>query len=44
VLTVTALGAALEDARTRAYDAVAQLAGRLGTDALTYRSDIAAVV
>jgi phosphoribosylamine--glycine ligase len=44
VLTVTALGAALEEARTRAYDAVAQLAGRLGTDALTYRSDIAAVV
>jgi phosphoribosylamine--glycine ligase len=43
VLTVTALGAALEEARTRAYDAVAQLAGRLGTDALTYRSDIAAV-
>ncbi|MGC1380589.1 MAG: phosphoribosylamine--glycine ligase [Candidatus Baltobacteraceae bacterium] len=41
VLTVTALGDDLEQARAGAYDAVAQLAGRLGTDALTYRTDIA---
>jgi phosphoribosylamine--glycine ligase len=41
VLTVTALGSDLADARTRAYDAVAALAKRLGTDALTYRRDIA---
>jgi phosphoribosylamine---glycine ligase len=42
VLTVTALGDALGQARARAYEAVAQLAGRLGTGALTYRTDIAA--
>jgi phosphoribosylamine--glycine ligase len=43
VLTVTALGDDLPQARTRAYDAVKTLAGRLGTDALTYRRDIAKV-
>ncbi|HKE37266.1 MAG TPA: phosphoribosylglycinamide synthetase C domain-containing protein, partial [Candidatus Baltobacteraceae bacterium] len=43
VLTVTALGDDLPSARTRAYDAVKTLAGRLGTGALTYRRDIAAV-
>jgi phosphoribosylamine--glycine ligase len=43
VLTVTALGDDLSSARLRAYDAVKTLAGRLGTDALTYRRDIAAV-
>ncbi len=43
VLTVTALGDALADARSRAYDAVKALAGRLGTTALTYRSDIARI-
>jgi phosphoribosylamine---glycine ligase len=41
VLTVTALGDDLAQARARAYDAVKRLAGRLGTDALTYRTDIA---
>ena len=41
VLTVTALGDDLAEARKRAYDAVRTLAQRLGTDALTYRSDIA---
>ncbi|HVA33870.1 MAG TPA: phosphoribosylamine--glycine ligase [Candidatus Baltobacteraceae bacterium] len=41
VLTVTALGDGLEDARVRAYDAVKNLAGRLGTHELTYRRDIA---
>jgi phosphoribosylamine--glycine ligase len=41
VLTVTALGDDLAQARTRAYDAVKTLAGRLGTTALTYRRDIA---
>lgn len=41
VLTVTALGDDLGQARSRAYAAVKQLAGRLGTDALTYRTDIA---
>jgi len=41
VLTVTALGADLADARTRAYDSVKSLAARLGTGALTYRTDIA---
>lgn len=41
VLTVTALGDDLPSARTRAYDAVKTLAGRLGTEALTYRRDIA---
>jgi phosphoribosylamine---glycine ligase len=44
VLTVTALGDDLAQARTRAYDAVRELAARLGTDALTYRTDIAANV
>jgi len=39
VLTVTALGDDLEQARSRAYDAVKQLASRLGTG-LTYRRDI----
>lgn len=43
VLTVTALGDGLAAARHNAYDAVKQLAGRLGTDALTYRTDIAAL-
>jgi phosphoribosylamine---glycine ligase len=43
VLTVTALGDGLEQARTRAYDAVNELAGRLGTKALTYRTDIARI-
>jgi phosphoribosylamine---glycine ligase len=42
VLTVTALGDDLAQARARAYDSVNRLAGRLGTDALTYRTDIAA--
>jgi phosphoribosylamine--glycine ligase len=42
VLTVTALGDDLAAARSNAYAAVRQLAGRLGTDALTYRTDIAA--
>jgi phosphoribosylamine--glycine ligase len=41
VLTVTALGDDLADARLRAYQAVKDLAGRLGTGALTYRTDIA---
>ncbi|MGA8533890.1 MAG: phosphoribosylamine--glycine ligase [Candidatus Tumulicola sp.] len=40
VLTVTALGADLPAARERAYGAVRTLAVRLGTNALTYRSDI----
>jgi phosphoribosylamine--glycine ligase len=44
VLTVTALGDELELARARAYDAVRTLALRLGTNALTYRTDIAANV
>ena len=43
VLTVTALGDDLAQARAHAYDAVKQLARRLDTDALTYRSDIAGV-
>jgi phosphoribosylamine---glycine ligase len=43
VLTVTALGDGLVDARSKAYAAVHRLAGRLGTDALTYRTDIAAL-
>ncbi|MBV8433330.1 MAG: phosphoribosylamine--glycine ligase [Candidatus Eremiobacteraeota bacterium] len=42
VLTVTALGDDLAAARSRAYDAVKSLASSLGTDALTYRRDIAA--
>ncbi len=41
VLTVTALGDDLAQARLKAYEAVRRLAGRLGTDALTYRTDIA---
>jgi phosphoribosylamine--glycine ligase len=41
VLTVTALGANVNDARSRAYDAVRTLAGRIGTRDLTYRTDIA---
>ncbi|HYL27586.1 MAG TPA: phosphoribosylglycinamide synthetase C domain-containing protein, partial [Candidatus Nitrosotalea sp.] len=41
VLTVTALGETLSAARASAYDGVAELARRLGTDQLTYRSDIA---
>jgi phosphoribosylamine--glycine ligase len=43
VLTVTAIGDALDDARARAYAGVKQLAGRLGTADLTYRTDIASV-
>jgi phosphoribosylamine---glycine ligase len=43
VLTVTALGSNLPTARSKAYDAVKQLAGRIGTAALTYRTDIAKV-
>jgi phosphoribosylamine--glycine ligase len=42
VLTVTALGERLEEARSRAYESVKGLAGRLGSAALTYRTDIAA--
>jgi phosphoribosylamine--glycine ligase len=41
VLTVTALGDSLDEARSRAYDSVKGLAGRLGSAALTYRTDIA---
>ncbi|MBV9233254.1 MAG: phosphoribosylamine--glycine ligase [Candidatus Eremiobacteraeota bacterium] len=41
VLTVTALGDDLRDARQRAYRGVSQLAERLGTASLTYRTDIA---
>jgi phosphoribosylamine--glycine ligase len=41
VLTVTALADDLPKARSRAYAAVHELAARLGTDALTYRTDIA---
>jgi phosphoribosylamine--glycine ligase len=41
VLTVTSLGESLEEARSRAYGNVKQLAGRIGTGALTYRTDIA---
>jgi phosphoribosylamine--glycine ligase len=43
VLTLTALGENLEDARRRAYDAVKSLGGRLGTRDLTYRTDIARI-
>jgi phosphoribosylamine-glycine ligase len=43
VLTLTALGERLEEARARAYDAVKALGGRLGTSELTYRTDIALV-
>jgi phosphoribosylamine--glycine ligase len=43
VLTVTALGDSVADARTNAYAAVADVARRFGDGrALTYRSDIAA--
>jgi phosphoribosylamine--glycine ligase len=41
VLTVTAVGEDVAAARTRAYEAVKLLAGRLGTHDLTYRTDIA---
>jgi phosphoribosylamine---glycine ligase len=41
VLTVTALGDSLDEARLRAYESVKGLAGRLGSAALTYRTDIA---
>jgi phosphoribosylamine--glycine ligase len=41
VLTVTALGDDVTQARERAYDAVKSLASRLGTHELTYRRDIA---
>jgi phosphoribosylamine---glycine ligase len=41
VLTVTALGDGIGDARTRAYHAVKALAGRIGTNQLTYRTDVA---
>ena len=44
VLTVTALGDGVEDARVRAYDAVRALAGRLGAAGLTFRTDIAKAV
>ncbi|MGB8519339.1 MAG: phosphoribosylamine--glycine ligase [Candidatus Tumulicola sp.] len=40
VLTVTALGDDLPQARGNAYAAVKTLASRLGTNALTYRTDI----
>ena len=40
VLTVTALGEGIEDARKRAYDGVRALAGRIGTTKLSYRTDI----
>lgn len=43
VLTVTALGETIPDARSAAYDAVHLLAKRLGTDQLSYRTDIGAV-
>ena len=41
VLTVTALGETLADARARAYEAVNVLSHKLGTNELTYRADIA---
>lgn len=43
VLTVTALGDTIPDARSAAYEAVKSLANRLGTSQLTYRTDIGAV-
>jgi len=43
VLTVTGLGDDLESARHCAYDGVRALAGRLGTRALGYRTDIGAL-
>ncbi len=41
VLTVTALGDHLDSARANAYRAVKSLSARLGTNKLTYRTDIA---
>jgi phosphoribosylamine---glycine ligase len=41
VLTVTALGDDLQSARGNAYGAVKSLSARLGTNKLTYRTDIA---
>ena len=43
VLTVVGLGDELAQARERAYAGVAKLAKRLGTEALSYRTDIAAI-
>ncbi len=43
VLTVTALGETIADARAASYDAVKILAKRLGTTELSYRTDIGAV-
>ena len=43
VLTVTALGDDVAQARERAYDAVGVLAKRLGSKDLTYRTDIAKI-
>ncbi|MBV8638689.1 MAG: phosphoribosylamine--glycine ligase [Candidatus Eremiobacteraeota bacterium] len=43
VLTVTALGETIADARSAAYDAVKSLAKRLDTSELSYRTDIGAV-
>lgn len=43
VLTVSALGSDVPDARERAYAAVRTLASSLGTTALTYRTDIGAL-
>ncbi|MHB8139714.1 MAG: phosphoribosylamine--glycine ligase [Vulcanimicrobiaceae bacterium] len=40
VLTVTAVGEDIADARTRAYEAVARVASTLGTRELSYRRDI----
>ncbi len=40
VLSVTALGERLDEARLRAYERVKALAKRLGTHELTYRTDI----
>ncbi len=44
VLTVTALGPSIAQARERAYAAVRALPAQLGTNELTFRSDIAANV
>ena len=41
MLTVTALGDDLPSARGNAYGAVKSLSARLGTNKLTYRTDIA---
>jgi phosphoribosylamine---glycine ligase len=43
VLTVTALGHDLAAARERAYEGVRALAGRIGTNDLTFRTDIAKI-